>query len=415
MPGMTGGPPVSRALARWRSARGPIALLVVAGVLFAAGSRKVTLLYSSDLVLYEHYANAALASPLFHSMPKEYPALALAIFLAPLALPIPYALGFSVLAAVAGVTLVISSDGLPEYPGWSRRTCFYLLIGTVAVVFARYDVFPALAMVLAVEGARRERWGRAWAWAVLGGLLKLFPFLLLPGFLLVERAHSGKWAVRRIAAACATVSLIVIGQAAVSPDSLLSPLKFQLDRGFELSSLQGSLTFLSDPSHLHWVSAFGSIEVVGSGNVAIAALVTAAMTGAMLVVWVFARKGQLSVIAVSLAALSIAVLSEKSFAPQYLVWLVPLWAYWPIRRGWVVAALLTTLIYPVLYTEAQYWGPGFYIPTAVAIVRNAVLLVATVHWLVDELGLNRAMRVAPLQQVQGKGAQSALTPAAPSG
>ena len=120
-------------------------------------------------------------------MPREYPALALGLFLAPLGISLSYSLGFSLLAAAAGIALVLSSDGLAEYPGWSRRTCYYLLFGTTAVVFARYDVFPALAAVLAVEGGRRGQWNRAWAWAILGGLLKLFPFLLLPGFLLVER------------------------------------------------------------------------------------------------------------------------------------------------------------------------------------------------------------------------------------
>ena len=103
-------------------------------------------------------------------MPREYPALALALFLAPLAIPLSYALGFSLLTAVAAIALVLSTDGLADYPGWSRRTCYYLLIGTAAVVFARYDLFPALAAVLAVEGGRRGQWNRAWAWAVLGGL-----------------------------------------------------------------------------------------------------------------------------------------------------------------------------------------------------------------------------------------------------
>ena len=130
---------------------------------------------------------------MFHSLPREYPAPATALFLAPLALPFSYALGFALLAAAGAVALVLSSDGLAEYPGWSRRTCIYLLVGSAAVVFARYDVFPALAALLAVEAARREQWGRAWAWAVVGGLLKLFPFLLLPGFLIAERVQTGKW------------------------------------------------------------------------------------------------------------------------------------------------------------------------------------------------------------------------------
>jgi hypothetical protein len=373
----------SRVLARWRSSRGLVGLLVVCGVPFAAGG--MTLSFATDTRLYERYARAALASPLLHSMPREYPALALAIFLAPMSLPLPYALGFALLAAVACLFLVLCSDGFRGEPGWSRRTCYYLLIGSTVVVFARYDVFPALTAVLAVEASRRQQWGRAWAWGVLGGLLKLFPFLLLPGFLVVERAQTGRWAIRRLWTVCLPLGAMALAQYTAAPASLTSPLRFQIDRGFELSSLQGSLAFLSDPLHAHWISGYGSVELASRGQLVIALLVSVVAAVSLLTMWALAFRGRLSVVAVSLAVLSIAVLSEKSFAPQYLVWLAPFWAYWPIRRGWVVAALLTTLVYPVLYAEAYSIGPNFYLATAVAAGRNAVLIAATVGWLLTEL------------------------------
>ena len=335
-------------------------------------------------------------------------------FVVPLALPLPYALGFALLAAAAGVALVLSSDGLQEYPGWSKRTCYYLIIGTVAVVFARYDVFPALAAVLAVEGARKDKWGRAWAWAVLGGLLKLFPFLLLPGFLVIERRQTGRWPTRRMGAAFASVAIVMVAQNTAAPKSLLSPLKFQLNRGFELSSVQGSLTFLSDPLHVQWIKGFGSIEVVGSNHLAISVAASALMLTALATVWALGYRGQLSVVAVSLAVLSIAVFSEKSFAPQYLVWLAPFWAYWPLRRGWVAAALLTTLVYPVLYEEALQWGPGFYLPTFVAMVRNVVLIVATVQWLLWQLRLSRETSHETVAAVSTHAFADALSEPAPS-
>jgi hypothetical protein len=343
--------------------------------------------YSSDLTLYEHYARAALASPFLHSFPKEYPAAALTVFAAPLALPVTYAVGFAVLAALATVALVLSSDGLPGHPGWTRRTCYYLVVGTVAVVFARYDVFPALTAVLAVEAARKDRWGWAWVWAVVGGLFKLFPFLLLPGFLLVERAQTGKWALRRGLLAAVPIAIIAAVQTALAPSSALSPVRYQLDRGFELSSFQGSLTFLLDPVRAHWLDGFGSIEVVGPGHLPISLLVMAATVGALLFVWLLALRGRLSVVAISLAVFSVAVLAEKSFAPQYLVWLAPFWAYWPMRRGWVLAAVLTALVYPLLYGEAHTWGPSFYLPTAVAVARNLVLVAATAGWFLEQLRL----------------------------
>ncbi len=261
-------------------------------------------------------------------------------------------------------------------------------------MFARYDVFPALCAVLAVEGARRGRWGRAWAWAVLGGMLKLFPFLLLPGFLVVERAQTGRWALRRVGAACVPIALVTIAQMVVAPGSILSPLSYEFRRGFELSSVQGSLSFLFDPLHAHWIDGFASVELSGPGHVVISVLVSGAVVAVLLSIWTLTGRGRLSVVACSLATLSVAVLADKSFAPQYLVWLAPLWAYWPMRRGWVVAAALTALIYPVLYAEAHMLGPSFYLPTAVAVVRNAVLVIATLAWLREQLRAHQEQSIA---------------------
>ena len=259
----------------------------------------------------------------------------------------------------------------------------YLILSVLAVVFARYDIFPALTAFLAVEGARRGKWGRAWAWAVLGGLLKLFPFLLLPGFLIVERRRTGKWPLKRLWVAIVPLAVVTVAELAVSSGgSLISPLRYEVRRGFELSSLPGSLSLLADPFHVHWVGGFGSVEIAGGGHMLIAMFITVLMGAGMLAIWLLGWRDRLSLEAVSLSILTIAVLTDKAFAPQYLIWLIPFWAYWPLRRGWVAAAALTSLVYPFLYTEAHIWGPGFYLATATASVRNVVLLVSTVGWFV---------------------------------
>jgi hypothetical protein len=375
---------IGRLRRRWQEANAVLVALVVAGVVVAVR-------LPGDVPLYQSYARAALRTPLLHSFPKEYPALSLAVFLLPQLVPSAYVAAFALMAAGAAVLVVLSSDGLRDHPGWSWRTCTYLLLGSVAVVFARFDVFPVLAAVLAVEGARRRRWGRAWTWAVAGGLLKLFPFLLLPGFLLLERVQTGKWALRRVLAAATPVAALVAAQSLLAPGSATSPLRYELRRGFELSSLQGSLAFLVDPFHAHWVDAFDNREILGPGHDVIAATVTAAAVLALAGIWFLAGQGRLSVEAVSLATLSVAVLGDKAFAAQYLIWLVPLWAFWPLRRGWVAAAALTTLIYPLLYAEASWFGPGYFLATAAAVARNTVLVVATVLWFREQLAGYRAL------------------------
>ncbi len=372
--------------------------------LAASGFVVAMVFRAGDVRLYEHYARAALASPLFHSLPKEYPAASLAIFLVPLALPVPYVVGFALLAIGGVVALLLCSDGLSAYPDWSLRVGLYLLLSVVAVVFARYDIFPALTAFLAVEGARRGKWGRAWAWAVLGGLLKLFPFLLLPGFLIVERRRTGKWPIKRLWVAIVPLAMVTVAElVASSGSSLISPLRYEMRRGFELTSLAGSLSLLADPFHVHWVSRFSSVEIVGGGHMIIAIFVTLLVGVGMFAVWTLGWRDRLSLEAMSLCILTIAVLTDKAFAAQYIIWLIPFWAYWPLRRGWVAAAALTSVVYPLLYTEAHIWGPGFYLATATAGVRNAVLIVATVGWLIERLGEQRHLQIDLIEKPSSGG------------
>jgi hypothetical protein len=380
-------PRLSRVASRWQGASFLICALVGLGVALSFA------VSPGDTTIYERYAREALSSPL-RSLPKEYPAASLVIFVIPLAFPVPYFVGFALLAGACGLVMALSSDGLPGFPGWPRRLCIYLLLGVGSVAFGRYDIFPALTALLAVEGARRGKWGPAWGWAVLGGLLKLFPFLLLPGFLIAERRRTGKWGFKRLLIAIIPVAVLSAAELAFAPSgSLISPLRYEMRRGFELSSLPGTLTFLTGPLHLHWVFDFGAIEVMGPGRVAIEVVVGLVAVAGLCGVWLLAWRRQLPVEVVSLAVLSVAVLTNRAFAPQYLIWLIPFWAYWPLRRGWMLAAVLTTAVYPVLYLEAHAWGPGYYLATATAAVRNGVLIVATVGWFVERLRDKREIEV----------------------
>ena len=369
---------------RWTTVSRPaIALGALAWVVAA-------LMPHTDVLLYEHYASLALHSPALHLLPKEYPGPSIGLFLLPKLLPLPYVLGFSVLAELALFSLLVSSDGLPGLPGWNRRAVVYLALGTSAVLVARYDIVPAIVGLLAVERARTGRWSRSWAWAVLGGLLKLFPLLLLPGFLIAERRSTGRWALRRVAATVAVFAATAAAQILRSPGSLSTPFSYEFHRGFEIESLPSSLTLLVSPLHVHWTYAFGAIETVGPLHGLIGASLDVLVLSALGSIWWLAARGRLRIEAVSLAVLSVAVLGDKAFSAQYLIWLIPLWAYWELRRGWLIAACLTTVVFPFLYFEANFIGPDHYVPTAVAGLRNIVLLVSTLSWLREQLAATRS-------------------------
>lgn len=384
-------------IATWRARFAPIRIagLALMTLAWAAAS----LIPHQDVDLYAHYATVALHAPLFHLLPREYPGASIGLFILPKVLPIPYVISFSIFAEVAVFALLVSSDGLPGRPGWSRRVVVYLALATPAVLVARYDIAPALAAFLAVERARSDRFAKAWAWAVVGALLKLFPALLLPGFLIVERRKTGKWPLRRVAAAGVVFAATAVAQVVRAPGSLLSPFRYELRRGFEVESVASVLSLAARPFHTYWVGGYGGVETVGGAHALIGAAVTAATVVAVLAVIALCWRGRLTLEATSLAVLTAAVLGEKALSPQYLIWIVPLWSYYEIRRGWVVAAGLTTVVYPLLWFEASDLGPSFLVPTAVAGLRDGVLVVATALWLRAELAASRRPSVTAVATV----------------
>lgn len=354
-----------------------LALLVLL-VLTLAWLASLVLPPEEDVLVYHGYGSAILHHGLAPGLPKEYPALAGLLFLLPALVPISYQAVYAGLSG-AGFALMIWA-GRRFGEEWTRTVLLYSVASCFGILLSRYDVFPAVAIVFAVAAAREDRWGRAWAWAVLGGLLKLIPFLLLPGFLIHERSRTGSWPLRRVLI-CA---LVLIGwgvtQELVAPGTLLSPLSFEAHRGFEYASLPGTLTLLVTPLHARWIHAYNNIEIVGSGHAVIAVLMVVLALVGMILVWGSAHRRGLGVETTSLLALSIAVICNKSLAPQYLLWLAPLWALWSIRKTWLAAAVLSSLVYPFLFSVALHYHlrQPLLAATGLAGLRNLLLIFGTV-------------------------------------
>ena len=224
--------------------------------------------------------------------------------------------------------------------------------------------FPALTAFLAVEGARRGKWGRAWAWAVLGGLLKLFPFLLLPGFLIVERRRTGKWPLKRLWVAIVPLAGCHGGR--VSRHRSAAALSRRCGTRCAVGSSSpacpgASASKATLPRALG--RGFGSVEIAGGGHCRLVRVHHGAYGRGNAPIWLLGWRDRLSLEAVSLSILTIAVLTDKAFAPQYphLADTV-LGLLAASQAQWVAAAALTSLVYPFLYTEAHIWGPVFIWP-----------------------------------------------------
>lgn len=346
-----------------------------------------------DVHVYERYADTLLKGPASAGLPKEYPALAGLVFSGVALLPGPYWFDFSLCMALALTTLVLFGVRRSRDSGWAERVLLYLVLAASAVIFARYDLLPAACELAAVIWVSEGRFGRAWGAAALGTALKLFPALLLPGFFLYEWRSTGRLPARRVLATALGAGVVAVTQAWLAPGTLLSPFRYELRRGFEFSSVGGSLTFLSDPFHASWHYAYGAWEISGGSSTSVRIVISLAELGAFALVWWLLGRRHLTVQAASLAVLSVAVLCDHALAPQYLIWLAPLWALWPLRRSWLVAALLTSLVFPIAFQAF----PSLTVATVVAVLRNTVLIVGTVLWFRSELRSGRPRNWAPVE------------------
>lgn len=370
-PPREGGPRGYRALI----AVGAMALLLAA------------MIPAADVVLYRSYG----AGFLHHRLPAEYPALAGFVFLLPRLLPLPYAFGFALLMAAAFAGIVTVGRRQSDGADWVQRLVCYVALGTVGVMLARFDLLLGLAVLLAVERARQGRWTAAWAWVVVGALLKIFPLILLPGFLLIERRRTGRTPWARMGATTASVGALAGLQSLWAPGTLLHPLSYELHRGFEFSSVPGTITLLLSGAGTHYHFAFGNTQIYGPAPTVIGLTMAGCAVAALGALWWLTARGRMPVEAVSLAVLSVVVLTNKSLAPQYLLWLAPLWALWRLRPSWLLASALTTLVFPVVFLAARSVG-WLYADTVLAALRNAILLGGTTAWLVAGLRTRWAER-----------------------
>ena len=358
-----------------------------------AAAVSTTLLHPFDVREYEHYARAALQTPVFHRFPLEYPAPALALFLLPLVFPFSYPWAFAVLVGVALLVLVTSYEGA-HLPGWdthgARRLIVYLALGSVMVVAGRYDLFATLAAFLAVRAAARDRWSAAWTWSTIGVALKLFPAAFWPVFLIAEWRQHGRIPVRRLWWMAGSVLLVAAVPALLDHGAALNALRYYLHRPTEDGSLPAGLSVLLDWHGTNWVATFHSVNVVSGLTPSLAAGFELAGAAACLWLWRQQLRGRLPLEAACLATLTVVMLGSKVLSAQYLIWLMPLWSLYRLRITWLVASAANLVVFPYV-VSAQGFGYLPVHPFAVSLTltffaRDVLIAVGTWLWLREVLG-----------------------------
>ena len=392
----------------------PLAILI--GLVGLASQRDV-LIAGSDLRVYLSYADRLVSGSVpYRGFHLEYPPLALAAMAAP---RLAWPFGVPDLGTFAWL-FTIAQGGMAVLGGWlivkvSPRPVEALGVWALLVLAAcvsmawRYDLWPAVLVLVAVVAAELDRPGAAGIALGVGTMMKLFPLVLVP--ILAARSialRDGRGLARLLLGTAGIVVVVMAGSIGLAGGDAFQWLTYQLDRGLQIETTGAGLLLLLHAINglpLSIENAFGSLQVRSAGADALAAAAPFLELGLVAAVSVvalvrfrrdLARFGRVPVS--SLASAGVAVLASllvpsKVFSAQYIVWFLPLVPLLAGRQRWLVVATaaLSTFIYPLNYTALWQLDPTL---TALLNLRN-LLLVVLLAWLLSSLGRTGTPASAP--------------------
>ncbi len=372
------------------------------------------------------------SSPLpFHTLPLEYPPLTVAIFSLALFAPILY---YQVLFAFwMALTAALIYWLLLRYgPGGSALAfAFYALVGAWATAEGRFDMVPAALTLLCLIAAERKHWTIAYIALVFGVLLKIYPILFLPALFIAEQrdaqlfhipppsltlktAHVELWRTLREARHWRWKNALIFLALLVGVTGIFALLDFQgaiisqvayfAQRPVQIESMGSTIlwmaTKLGFPAHVAYT--FGSLNIISPWDNAVSLLFEVAFLLGYAYTLLIQWRGKIDLTQSCIVLLLIFMAGGKVFSPQYLIWIIPLLAYngaydmfWLLT--WGIISLLTTIIYPYLYTRAPILFvqdvPGF---VQLVSIRDALFLFITLAYLFNWFGIRPQKPLPPV-------------------
>jgi hypothetical protein len=259
-----------------------------------------------------------------------------------------------------------------------RRRIPLAYVGIMAAIgpllVLRFDLLPAVCVLLAATLAAEGRAGPAAAALGYGAAAKLYPGVLLPLLILGLVPAGGWWrSLRRtVPAFLAGFALTVVPALALSVKGTLGAVLYHVERGVQIESLWATaigLAHLAGWLPARTVPGFGAYDlqssVSGVAKVVSTAATAVALLGAAWLVWRRSRRsGGLrpadwaGAFAVGVFAF---VLPTRVLSPQYLVWLgAPMAGLADRTTGrralWVLVAavVISQVIFPFRYTQLRH-------------------------------------------------------------
>ncbi|WOQ15529.1 glycosyltransferase family 87 protein [Raineyella sp. W15-4] len=326
-------------------------------------------------------------------------------------LQLPYLLGGRDQVAYVALFMVLMGLLDAALTGWlwlrgrragSTVAAYYWMVFTMLIgplVYTRFDLLPSVLAAVALLLLARAP-GVSGGLVAIGAAVKLWPALLITG--LFGRRHSrvAVW----IGFAVTGVILVVLSLVTGGWDRLVSPLTWQGERGLQIESVWATPAMVNVLAHpgryVIQFSQYQAYEVFGPG---VGAMLTVASVATVV--------GGLAILALGVrawrspghdlytdamimtAVIAVMIITNKTFSPQYLIWLGgPLAVLVLTRTGRagatdrgllvlpLVLAVLTQLIFPLFYSWLTDAGPGTgrTLMTLVLALRNIGMLAFTV-------------------------------------
>lgn len=324
-----------------------------------------------------------------HSLPVEYPVLALVPFSLPLIAPAAdYPIAF-------GLEMTLIALGLFALLAWRaswRAAGFFAVcmgIGAWATGIDRFDLLPAGLTLVALLLAQRRRWTWAYLSLAAGVFLKYYPLVLvLPLVVAQLRASEGPLRERLRTVARPVGAFVGVCAALLLLSLLINPVIFYRQiatlsaRPLEVESVPASLVWLGARAGIPMRAfvAFGSDNVSSPlASAAVVAVTLAALAALALALWGL-WSGRTSLPRAWLAALMVVTIAGKVFSAQYLIWLLPIAAVAVPLEGfaplaWLAVCALTTFSFPFLWRSIHAgWHDTIAIRNALVLVLLASLL-----------------------------------------
>ena len=373
---MTGG---KLQTATW-SLRAPSPEALLACAVFVVTAVGVTVVWEvlgdavTDIALYHAYGERIADGVVpYRDFGFEYPPGALPAIVLPALVTSSlhaYRIAFVAEMALVGVVGVLVVDAALRRLDLRRRERVLslavvaltpLLLG--GVILTRFDLVPAVMVVVAVGLAVAGR-PRAAALVVgVGAAVKLYPALLLPPLAIDAWRRGGRREVAIVLGlAAAPIVLAYVAFLVIAPDGVLDSLGRQVGRPLQIESLGAGVLLVLHQAFgmgLGWTSGSGSQNLTGTGAGTLAVLQGIAQVAAVVLVWVsYARGPSTTERLVRHAAASVVafVALSKVLSPQFLVWLVLLVPLvgGPRRRA-AMALTLVACALTAIWFPARYW------------------------------------------------------------